>query len=89
MGMWGSLLGNLAGGLGSKILPLPGVNGGQVGSAIGSLLPFSNGGVIPGKRGKAKVILGHSGEYILPLNARPTKAQKAIVARNKAKKNKK
>ena len=89
MGLFGKILGNIAGGLGGKILPLPGVNGGEVGSAIGSLLPFSNGGKIPGKRGKAKIILGHSGEYILPLNARPTKGQIAIVKRNKAKKNKK
>ena len=25
----------------------------------------------------------HGGEYILPVNANPTKAQKAIVAKNK------
>ena len=89
MPLFGNLLGGLAGALGSKILPIPGVDGQKLGGALGSLLPFKTGGVIPGKRGKAKVILGHSGEYILPLNARPTKAQKAIVARNKAKKNKK
>jgi hypothetical protein len=85
MGFFGKILGNIAGGLGSKLLPLPGVNGGEVGSALGGLLPFKNGGAVGGKKGKAKVILAHGGEYVLPANAKPTKAQKAIVARNKAK----
>ena len=83
MGLFGKILGNIAGGLGSKFLPLPGVNGGEIGSTIGNLLPFKNGGAVGGKKGKPKVILAHGGEYVLPANAKPTKAQKAIVARNK------
>ena len=83
MGMFGKILGNIAGGLGSKFLPLPGVSGGEIDSAIGNLLPFKNGGAVGGKKGKPKVILAHGGEYVLPANAKPTKAQKAIVARNK------
>ena len=86
MGMFGNLLGSIAGNLGQKLLPIPGItNGGELGGAIGNLLPFSCGGSVPGKRGKAKVILAHGGEYVLPANAKPTKAQKAVVARNKAK----
>ena len=83
MGFWGKILGNVAGGLGSKVLPLQGVNGGEIGASIGNLLPFKSGGAVPGRRGKAKVILAQGGEYVLPANAKPTKAQKAIVARNK------
>ena len=85
MGGFGNFLGSIAGSLGQKLLPIPGVDGGQLGGAIGSLLPFSSGGKVPGKRGKAKVILAHGGEYILPANAKPTKVQKAIVAKNKVK----
>jgi hypothetical protein len=83
MGLWGKILGNVAGGLGSKVLPLQGVNGGEIGASIGNLLPFKSGGAVPGKRGRAKVILAHGGEYVLLANAKPTKAQKAIVTRNK------
>ena len=83
MGIFGNLLGNLAGSLGSKFLPIPGVNGGELGGAIGGLMPFKNGGKVPGKKGKPKLILAHGGEFVLPSNAKPTKAQKAIVAKNK------
>lgn len=85
MGIFGNLLGGLAGSLGSKLLPIPGVDGGQLGGAIGGLLPFKTGGAVKGKKGSRQVIMAHGGEYILPANAKPTKAQKAIVARNKAK----
>jgi hypothetical protein len=85
MGMFGNLLGNLAGSLGSKFLPIPGVNGGELGGAIGSLMPFKTGGAVKGRKGSRQVVLAHGGEYVLPANAKPTKAQKAIVARNKAK----
>ena len=70
MGFWGKILGNVAGGLGSKVLPLQGVNGGEIGASIGNLLPFKNGGAVGGKKGKAKVILAHGGEYVLPANAK-------------------
>jgi hypothetical protein len=85
MGMFGSLLGNLAGGLGSKFLPIPGVNGGELGGALGGLLPFKTGGAVKGRKGSKQVILAHGGEYVLPANCKPTKAQKAVVARNKRK----
>jgi hypothetical protein len=83
MGMFGSAIGSILGGLGSKFMPIPGVDGQQVGNFLGGLAPFKNGGKVPGKKGKAKVILAHGGEYVLPANCKPTKAQKAIVAKNK------
>ena len=83
MGFWGKILGNVAGGLGSKVLPLQGVNGGEIGSSIGNLLPFKNGGVVPGKRGKATIILAHGGKVVLPLGCPATKAQKAFIAKKK------
>ena len=84
MGLFGKILGNIAGGLGSKFLPLPGVNGGEIGSTIGNLLPFANGGRVPGKRGKPKVILAHGSEFILPVGVQPTAFQKKEVAKRKA-----
>ncbi len=56
--------------------------GGVIGGAIGNLLPFKKGGRVPGKkRGAPKVILAHTGEYVLPVGVAPTKAQKAKVAK--------
>ena len=78
---FGSLLGSLAGSIGQKFLPIPGVDGGQLGGAIGSLLPFKTGGAVK-KTGPA---LLHKGEFVLSANAKPTKAQRAIVAANKRK----
>ena len=46
---------------------------------------FRTGGKIGGKRGKAKIIKAHSGEYILPLGVAPTVSQKKAVAKRKAK----
>lgn len=40
----GGTLGQLAGGIGSMLLPIPGVNGAQLGRALGSMLPFKRGG---------------------------------------------
>jgi hypothetical protein len=54
--------------------------------AAPALLAFKTGGRVPGKKGKAIKIVAHSGEYILPLNVKPTKAQKAVVRKNKLKK---
>lgn len=54
--------------------------------AAPALLAFRTGGRIPGKKGKAIKVIAHSGEYILPLNVKPTKAQKAVVRKNKSKK---
>lgn len=81
MGLFGNLLGTIAGGLGSKFLPIKGVDGAQVGGTLGGLLPFKTGGAVK-RTGRAIV---HKGEYVLPANAKPTKAQKAVVAKNKAK----
>ena len=44
---------------------------------------FKTGGKIGGKRGKAKIIKAHSGEYILPLGVAPTVSQKKAVAKRK------
>lgn len=41
----GGMLGGLLGSLGSKILPIPGIEGGALGQAIGNLLPFARGGM--------------------------------------------
>jgi hypothetical protein len=69
MGMFGSAIGGSIGALGGKI--------------IGGMLPFKTGGKVQGKKGKPVKAILHGGEYVLPANAKPTKAQKAIVAKNK------
>jgi len=69
----GKILGGVLGSVGK-------VGGGLAGA---TLTPFAHGGKIPGHKGKPVPILAHAGEYILPHNAKPTKAQKAIVAKNK------
>lgn len=46
----GGTLGQLAGGLGSMFLPIPGVDGAQLGRALGSMLPFKRGGRAPARR---------------------------------------
>lgn len=81
MGVIGGLLGGAAGNyLGGRFLGNAG--GGQAaGAALGSLLPFEKGGRVPGAKGKPKVILAHAGEYVLPVGVKPTKAQKAAVAK--------
>jgi hypothetical protein len=68
--------------------------GGVLGKAAGTyaleaapaLLAFKTGGRVPGKKGKSIKILAHGGEYVLPVNVKPTKAQKAVVRKNKLKK---
>jgi hypothetical protein len=47
MGVFGQALGGLAGSLGSALFPIRGINGGELGSAIGSYLPFARGGMVP------------------------------------------
>lgn len=81
MGIFGRLLGTGLGALGSAFMPVKGMDGASIGGSLGELAPFKNGGAV-GKRKRA--ILVHPNEYVLPANAKPTKAQKAIVARNKA-----
>ena len=60
--------------------------GSAVGGAAGTAFePFRHGGRVTGKKGAARKIIAHSGEYVLPANAKPTLAQRRIVAKNKAK----
>ena len=54
--------------------------------AAPSLLAFKTSGRVPGKKGKALKILAQGGEYVLPMNVKPTKYQKAAVRKNKSKK---
>ena len=77
----GAILGRALGSIGSALLPVKGIDGGQVGETLGGLTGFKNGGAVK-RTGKALV---HKGEYVLPKNAKPTKAQRAVVAKNKAK----
>jgi hypothetical protein len=46
---------------------------------------LKTGGRIPGGRNKPVHFIGHGSEYILPANVKPTKAQKAVVAKNRKK----
>ena len=39
----GGALGEILGGIGSQVLPIPGVRGAEVGRALGNLLPFRRG----------------------------------------------
>jgi hypothetical protein len=88
MGVFGNLLGQAVGrAIGQKAGGGKGANAGQqVGGMAGNLLPFKKGGKVPGKKGAPKVIMAHGGEYVLPVGVKPTKAQKAMVAKGKAKK---
>jgi len=54
--------------------------------AAPALLAFKTGGRVPGKKGKSLKILAHGGEYVLPVNVKPTKYQKRAVRKNKSKK---
>jgi len=60
--------------------------GGIVGNA---LLPFKNGGKVPGKKGKPKIILAHSGEWVLPNGISPTKEQISSIEKRKKQKREK
>ena len=54
--------------------------------AAPALLAFRTGGKIPGKKGKPVKVILHGGEYVLPINSKPTKFQKQVVKKNKLKK---
>ncbi len=82
---FGNLLGSLAGSIGSKLIPIPGVDGAALGGFLGGLTGFKTGGTVPGRRGRPRAILAHSGEIVLPLNARATRGQLRIIASNKRK----
>lgn len=82
MGFFGSLLGGEIGKLigGKKHSGL----GRTLGTIAGDFLPFETGGAVKVAKGKKTIkALLHKNEYVLPANATPTKAQKAIVAKNK------
>lgn len=73
--------GTLGGALGQKF-------GGSAGGEIGRVLGKVGGGLIPwfkkgGKVTKTGPAMVHKGEYVLPANVKPTKAQKAAVAKLK------
>ena len=80
MGLFGSLLGKIGGGL---IGGLFGKKGGEIGSELGeaggSLVPFKKGGRVM----KTGPILAHKNEFVLPAGVKPTKAQRAAVAKGK------
>lgn len=80
---FGSLLGGLAGSIGSQLFPIPGIDGQKLGSALGALSGFKDGGKIPGKRGKARLVICHGGETVIPLGCAVTKRQKAYIAKKK------
>lgn len=88
MGVFGNLLGQAVGrAVGQKAGGKGGAGvGQQVGGIAGNLLPFKKGGKVPGKKGAPIVILAHGGETVLPVGVKPTKAQKAKIAKGKAKK---
>jgi hypothetical protein len=84
MGIFGGILGSALGSAGGQYF---GGNtgktiGGAVGGGLGSLLPFKKGGHV-GKTGPA---LLHAGEFVLPKSVKPTKAQRAAVAKLHGKK---
>lgn len=87
MGMFGKISKLAARGVAKKIgLPKAAVREiGNLGEKIGNAAPvpqFKTGGKVK-KTGLAKV---HKGEFVLPKEVKPTKAQRAKVAKLKAKK---
>ena len=85
----GSALGHMAGTyigkkLGDDYKGQTAVIGSTLGGLAGGLIPgFKNGGKVPGVKGKPKVILAHSGEWVLPINIPPTKEQKSKIEKQK------
>ena len=59
--------------------------GASIGGLAGTLLPFKTGGKVPGQKGKPKIILAHSGEWVLPLSVKPTENQKNRIEKIKRK----
>jgi len=87
----GQELGGGLGGLAGKKGAAAGRNiGGSLGQLAGSAAPLAlaalkTGGPVKGKKGKPVLIVAHGGEYVIPANAKPTVAQKKVVAMNKKK----
>ena len=84
-GVVGSHIGSL---VGEKLGGLGGSRGRDAGRDIGRVAGQMAGGALPffkkgGKVNKTGLAVVHKGEYVLPANVKPTKAQKAVVAKNK------
>lgn len=74
----GSGLGKLIGGKAGK--KLGGALGAEAGTLAGATLtPYKLGGKVP----KTGAALLHKNEFVLPAHVKPTKAQKAAVAKGK------
>jgi hypothetical protein len=82
MGFFGNLIGQGLGKIGESLLgKTVGIDGASLGGNLaGTLLPFKTGGAVGPRKVKA---LLHPHEFVLPANAKPTKRQRAIVAKNK------
>lgn len=91
MGFFGNLLGSAGGtilgaGLGQAIGGRSGAStganiGGQIGRAVGDIIPFRNGGKVPGPQGMPVRAVVHGGETVLPIGVKPTKAQRMAIRR--------
>jgi hypothetical protein len=85
----GTSLGHMAGTylgkkLGDDYKGQTAVIGATLGGLAGGLIPaFKNGGKIPGVKGKPKIILAHSGEFILPVGVPPTNRQQSAIEKKK------
>lgn len=93
MGILGGAIGSEAGSfLGAKLgKAIGGRAGKQAGGNIGRVAGGLAGGAFPmfkkgGKVNKTGLAVVHKGEYVLPAGVAPTKAQKAKVAKKRAKK---
>lgn len=57
MGVFGNLLGGALGSLGSALFPIKGINGQELGSSLGGMLPFRKGGKVKkAKKTKTKAV---------------------------------
>ncbi len=72
------LFGDIGSSIGSHAGDYLGRKGGDY---LGSLIGFKKGGRIPGKKGKARLVVAHGGEFVLPLGVHPTKQQMMMVAK--------
>jgi hypothetical protein len=61
MGIFGKILGTALGSVGSQLLPVKGIDGGQVGGLLGGLAPFKTGGAV-GPRKRACLL--HPNEFV-------------------------
>lgn len=59
--------------------------GSTLGGLAGGLIPaFKNGGRVMGrKKGEPKLAIVHTGEYVLPVDVKPTKKQQSAIEKKK------